>query len=119
MANISLSTANAWPAGTAVLSAILISNESIALNSSFSNPQAFVCRFDLKELLHTISAKFWFACAGEYLFGFISYNLTLIPLLAIWYAASVPANPPPITFIKSFIIFLSKHNMCKTKAYTY
>ena len=66
-----------------MLSAILISNESIALNSSFSNPQAFVCRFDLKELLHTISAKFWFACAGEYLFGFISYNLTLIPLLAI------------------------------------
>ena len=78
-----LSTAKAWPAGTAVSSAIFISNESNILSSSFNNPQAFVCKFDLKELLHTISAKFSFECAGENFCGFISYNLTLIPFFAI------------------------------------
>lgn len=57
LANISLSTARACPAGTDVMSAIFISNESILLNSSFKRPHALVCKFDLKELLHTISAK--------------------------------------------------------------
>ena len=55
-----------------VLSAIFINNESKIRNSSFNNPQAFVCKFDLKELLQTISAKFSFECAGEYFTGFIS-----------------------------------------------
>ena len=39
-------------------------------------------KYKMKELLHTISAKFLFECAGEYFCGFISYNFTLIPLLA-------------------------------------
>ena len=37
----------------------------------------------IKELLHTISAKFELLCAGENLLGFISYNLTSIPFFAI------------------------------------
>ena len=47
-ANLSLSTANAWPAGTLVSSAVFINKESNLLNSSFNNPQAFVTKFDLK-----------------------------------------------------------------------
>ena len=54
--NISLSTANACPAGTLVSSAIFINNESNFLNSSFNRPHAFVSKFYLNELLHTISA---------------------------------------------------------------
>ena len=80
----SLSTASACPAGTAVSSAIFIKSESSILNSSFNRPQALVCKFDLNELLHTTSAKFWLLCAGEYFCGFISYSFTFIPLLAIW-----------------------------------
>ena len=80
---LSLSTAKACPAGTLVSSAILINNESNLLNSSFNKPHAFVSKFDLKELLHTISAKFSFECASEYFIGFISYNFTFIPFLAI------------------------------------
>ena len=56
--NASLSTAKACPAGTDVSSAHLIKRESNLLNSSFKSPQALVIAFDLKELLHTISAKF-------------------------------------------------------------
>ena len=56
----SLSTASACPAGTAVPSAVFISKESNILSSSFSKPQALVCKFDLKELLQTISDKFSF-----------------------------------------------------------
>ena len=56
-------------------------------------------KLDLNELLQTISAKSLLEWAGEYLIGFISYNFTFIPLLAIWYAASHPANPPPIIVI--------------------
>ena len=97
--NSSLSTAKAWPAGTLVSSAILINNESNFLSSSFKSPQAFVSKLDLNELLHTISAKFLLECASENLTGFISYNFTFIPLFAIWYAASVPASPPPIIVI--------------------
>ena len=82
-ANFSLSTANACPAGTAVSSAVFIKSESNSLNSSFRSPHAFVCKFDLNELLHTISAKLLLLCAAENLFGFISYNFTLIPLFAI------------------------------------
>ena len=70
--NLSLSTANACPAGTATLSAVFIKSESNMRNSSFNNPHAFVCKFDLNELLHTISAKFILLCAGENLSGFIS-----------------------------------------------
>ena len=103
--NTSLSTAKACPAGTAVSSAILIRREFKLLSSSFKSPQAFVCKLDLKELLQTISAKLLLECAGEKLLGFISYNLTFMPLLAIWYVASEPANPPPTTVIKSFILY--------------
>ena len=71
-ANFSLSTAKACPAGTDVSSAIFINSESKMRNSSFNTPQAFVCRLDLNELLHTISAKSAFECAGENLYGFIS-----------------------------------------------
>ena len=95
----SLSTANACPAGTAVSSAVFIKSESNILNSSFNKPQAFVCKFDLNELLHTISAKSSLSCANENFFGFISYNFTFIPFLASIYAASEPANPPPIIVI--------------------
>ena len=63
-------------------------------------------KLDLNELLHTISAKFSFEWAPENFSGFISYNLTLIPLLAIWYAASEPASPPPIIVIKLFIFLI-------------
>ena len=82
-ANFSLSTAKACPAGTATSSAVFIKSESNIRSSSFNKPQAFVCKFDLKELLHTISAKFLLLCAGENLLGFISYSLTFIPLFAI------------------------------------
>ena len=81
--NSFLSTASACPAGTFVLSAHLIRSESSCLSSSFSSPQAFVCKFDLKELLQTISARFLLLCAGEYFSGFISYKFTFIPLFAI------------------------------------
>ena len=64
--NFSLSTARACPAGTCVSSAVFINNESKYLSSSFNSPHAFVCKLDLKELLHTISAKFSFECASEY-----------------------------------------------------
>ena len=77
----------------------IVNKESNLLNSSFNKPQAFVSKFDLNELLHTISAKFWFECASEYFIGFISYNFTFIPAFAIWYAASHPARPPPIIVI--------------------
>ena len=97
--NFSLSTANACPAGTAVSSATFISKLSNILNSSFNKPHAFVCKFDLNELLHTISAKFLFVCALENSSGFISYSFTFIPAFAIWYAASHPAKPPPIIVI--------------------
>ena len=107
--NCSLSTASAWPAGTFVSSAIFISSESNFLSSSFSSPHAFVIKFDFKELLHTISAKSLLLCAGVCFCGFISYSFTFIPFFAIWYAASVPAKPPPITFIYcsifSFFLF--------------
>ena len=82
-ANFSLSTAKACPAGTEFSSAVFINNESSIRNSCFNKPHAFVILFDLKELLHTISAKFGFECAGENFLGFISYNFTFKPLLAI------------------------------------
>ena len=81
--NLSLSTAKACPAGTQVLSAHFISKESSKRSSSFNSPHAFVCRFDLNELLHTISAKFLFECALENFVGFISYSFTLYPFFAI------------------------------------
>ena len=82
--NFSLSTAKACPAGTDVLSAHFIRSESNILNSSFKSPHAFVSKFDLNELLHTISAKFLLECAGENFSGFISYSFTFIPRFAIW-----------------------------------
>ena len=82
--NFSLSTARACPAGTDVSSAIFISKLPNILSSSFKSPHAFVCKFDLNELLQTTSARFAFVCAGENLHGFISYNFTFIPAFAIW-----------------------------------
>ena len=70
--NLSLSTANAPPAGTCVASAHLIMIESNILISSFKSPTALVTLFALNELEHTNSPKFSVLCAGVIFFGRIS-----------------------------------------------
>ena len=70
--NLSLSTANAPPAGTCVASAHFMIKESSILISSFNKPTAFVILLALNEFEHTNSAKFCVLCAGVIFFGRIS-----------------------------------------------
>ena len=99
------STASAPPAGTRVSSAILITRESIRRSSSFKRPTALSSLSERSEFEQTNSHRSSVLCAGECLPGFISKRLTCMPLSAITYAASQPANPPPITET-DFIAFL-------------
>ena len=95
--NFDLSTANAPPAGTEKLSAVLIINELNILNSEWSKPAALSGLNAPKLLLQTNSpnsSEWW---AGEDIEGLISNNLTGTPALANCHAASVPARPAPIT----------------------
>ena len=97
LANDSLSTANALPAGTALTSAHSISNDPNFRISSFRTPDALSNKFEPNELEQTSSAKKAPVWAPVGVFGRISYNLTLAPLFAACHAASVPAKPPPTT----------------------
>ena len=62
----------------------VLPSKSYTINKADGEVDGQFIRFDLKELLHTISAKFSFVCAGEYLLGFISYNFTFIPSFEIF-----------------------------------
>ncbi|MPN26072.1 hypothetical protein SDC9_173494 [bioreactor metagenome] len=95
--NRSRSTASAPPASTRQVCAACIVIELIRRISSFKSPAALSMRSALRELEQMSSAKSGFLCAGEKEAGFISYKSTLTPRFTAAFAASHPANPPPIT----------------------
>jgi hypothetical protein len=72
LANFSLSTARAPPAGIFVSSATCIIKLPNLRISSFSKPTAFARSLPLKELEQTSSAKSFDTCAGDLKSGFIS-----------------------------------------------
>ncbi len=112
-ANPSRSTAKAPPAGTLVISAHSIISEFIIRISSFKSPTAFASPSALRELLQTSSARLSDLCAGDFLFGFISINVTLTPRFAICHAASHPASPAPITVTLIFQYSPRSHIPCR------
>ena len=109
--NLSLSTASAPPAGTAVFFAHSMQSEPISSISALRSPAAQPSLVALKELEHTSSASPVLLWAGENFSGFISYSVTPMPLFASCHAASTPAKPPPTTVMSVifFCLFFS-HN---------
>src|SRR5262249_27202983 len=97
-ANAVLSTARAWPAGTAVWRANSMSNDPARRISSLSNQGAVFSLSDFNELEQTSSANFPVWCAGVDFSGRISYSSTAMPRRAHCQAASQPARPAPIIF---------------------
>ena len=91
------STARACPAGTLAVSAAAITNDPRPRISSFSRPTAATRAALRKELEQTSSASLsvWWASVGRT--GRISYRRTVTPWWASCQAASLPANPPPMT----------------------
>ncbi len=95
-ANVTRSTAKAWPAGTAHSRAISSSNEPARRISSFSSHGAVFSLSDFSEFEHTSSAKSAVWCAGVERTGRISNNSTSKPRRAHCHAASDPASPAPM-----------------------
>ena len=96
----SRSTASAPPAGTAAPTAASIITEPSARISQCKRPTAFVSSSsDRKEFEHTSSASpsVWWASVPRS--GRISCSTTGTPRRAAAQAASLPAMPPPMTWI--------------------
>jgi len=102
--NPSRSTASAPPAGTLWSSATAMINDPAIRISSCSKPTALLfLSSERKELEQTSSARLSVLWTSVFVCPRISWSITVMPASAACHAASEPAMPPPIIWIR-FVI---------------